>query len=782
MKIKKLLATLLAVSMMLSLTAFTGSANTQQEETPAATEESEPQTDYTQIPEGASFCLMTKEETAVTDSAFTPEEDYTFYLYSPSDPHDFDLMSGQLNAVIFVYPDQPYATEEEAYAALVEMGLIEIAESTPAYIIIPNPLKGESYTEADLNLYYESQIYLAGGKIISYTPPTGEYTRCTYNNLQYIIAEGEGATFVNNVLSQNAGRIAAILTFGGEMDESLTSGLALPAYLVNATDTAVEYYKTVNEVDSEPSTGYFVNSSYTEKQVYVTEGSSSFDADTIATAWGCLLSRLTRAPLETNVVIDTADMSEWVLMSWPNYAELGLDLVEHTYTYEGTDYVAYDYVPESYTGEEAVPLVVLLHGYSEDPLCPAATCGWAEKAAEEGFILIAPDYINDLTASGIVIDCIMEAVNQALETYNIDTTRIYLTGFSMGGMSTMLTGFANADVFAAVAPMAGMADIRSFQADASTYDMPTFVLCGTIDSNNNSTDEDGNITATAMNGNIYPYLAAFNEIILGDPDYSINMWGYAGDLTTSLVMQGYTYVIDDFYAEGYTNPMLELVTVENVAHACSNVYADLAWAYMSNFARGEDGSVIELNVEDDSSTFRFTDDSSSNSWSWASDYIYACYENGIIAGYEAADGTYYFAAEDNLTRAEAVRMIVDAFALTAEESTCTLSDISGHWAEAYIQIAASAGVVHGYEDGTFRPDATITRAEFVKLVVVAAQMTAVEGTVTFQDISGHWAASYILNAATNGVVHGMTETTFAPDSNITRAQAAKIIAISAGIV
>ena len=42
------------------------------------------------------------ENIAVTDSPYTPEGDYSFYLYSPSDPHDFDLMSGQLNAVIFV--------------------------------------------------------------------------------------------------------------------------------------------------------------------------------------------------------------------------------------------------------------------------------------------------------------------------------------------------------------------------------------------------------------------------------------------------------------------------------------------------------------------------------------------------------------------------------------------------------------------------------------------------------------------------------------------------------
>lgn len=84
-----------------------------------------------------------------------------------------------------------FALPGEAYARLEELGLIDIAESAPAYIICPNPLNGESYTQDDLNVYYESQIYLAGGKIISFTPPAGEYERRTYNNLQYIVAEGQ---------------------------------------------------------------------------------------------------------------------------------------------------------------------------------------------------------------------------------------------------------------------------------------------------------------------------------------------------------------------------------------------------------------------------------------------------------------------------------------------------------------------------------------------------------------------------------------------------------------
>ena len=631
-KMKKILALLLAMAMcisMLSLGAYADEDDTTDDETSEETEELDNtdesdesdetddaddtdesdesddtddtgESDEITLVDGASFELLT--DITVTDSEYNTDHN-AFYLYSPSDPHDFDLMSGQLNAVIFVYPDTIPQSEEEALALLDSMGLLEIAESSPAYIIIPLPLEGDSYTEADLDVYYTSQIYLAGGKIISYTPPTGEYERCTYNNLQYIIAEGDGATFVNNVLSQHASRIAGILTFGGEMDEDLESGLALPAYLVNATDTAIAYYKSVNEVDSEPESGHYVNSSYTEKQVYVVEGTDSYDADIIADAWGDMLSRLTRAPMATDVVSNTMDMSEWVLMTWPNYDELGLTLKETSYTWgddenEEKTYIEYDYIPESYTGEEAVALVVLLHGYSEDPLCPAATCGWADMAAEEGFILIAPDYINDLTASGVVIDCIMTAVEQALETYNIDESRIYLTGFSMGGMSTMLTGFANTDVFAAIAPMAGAADISSVAMDADEYDLPVFFLAGNADEKNYTTNDDGTGSFTVMSSVVWTQLLTYNGLTVGDPDYSINAYGYEADETYTETYQDIDYTFYDYYVDGYSSPIVELVEVDGVAHACSNVYASLAWDFLSNYARGEDGSVVELTSDD----------------------------------------------------------------------------------------------------------------------------------------------------------------------------------------
>ena len=123
---------------------------------------------------------------------------------------------------------------------------------------------------------------------------------------------------------------------------------------------------------------------------------------------------------------------------------------------------------------------------------------------------------------------------------------------------------------------------------------PTFFLTGLADDKNVSFYEDGTIGVNAMGGNTAAAALRFNGIEVGEPDYSLNPWGYQADDSDSFIRQGIRYDVSDFYANGYTNPMVRLVGVENVAHACSNVYASLAWDYISRFARGEDGSVVEL--------------------------------------------------------------------------------------------------------------------------------------------------------------------------------------------
>jgi hypothetical protein len=111
------------------------------------------------------------------------------------------------------------------------------------------------------------------------------------------------------------------------------------------------------------------------------------------------------------------------------------------------------------------------------------------------------------------------------------------------------------------------------------------------------------------------------------------------------------------------------------------------------------------------------------------------------------------------------------------DKTTDLRDISGHWAEAGINRLVAAGVMSGYPDHTFKPDDTITRAEFCTVLVKALRLTG-GSEAAFVDLGEHWAKDYIAAAAANGIVHGTEGNKFAPDLPVTREQMALMICLA----
>lgn len=104
----------------------------------------------------------------------------------------------------------------------------------------------------------------------------------------------------------------------------------------------------------------------------------------------------------------------------------------------------------------------------------------------------------------------------------------------------------------------------------------------------------------------------------------------------------------------------------------------------------------------------------------------------------------------------------------------TLKDISGHWAADNISKLVALGAINGYPDGSFKPDNTITRAEFATMLVKAFKLENKGGKI-FADTAAHWARDYIATTAANGIVSGYDDATFGPDDLITREQMAVMI-------
>ena len=144
-----------------------------------------------------------------------------------------------------------------------------------------------------------------------------------------------------------------------------------------------------------------------------------------------------------------------------------------------------------------------------------------------------------------------------------------------------------------------------------------------------------------------------------------------------------------------------------------------------------------------------------------------------ITGYD--DST--FKPDKVMTRAEVVTIFTRLLKVKPlfEEKT-TFTDISGHWAEEDIIIMSSLGIIKGYEDGTFKPENKITRAEFATIITRFDEMQKIDFKTSFVDVTkDHWAYDTINYAKMMGWISGYEDGTFQPDSSIKRAEAITII-------
>ncbi|ULO09856.1 chitobiase/beta-hexosaminidase C-terminal domain-containing protein [Paenibacillus sp. 19GGS1-52] len=135
---------------------------------------------------------------------------------------------------------------------------------------------------------------------------------------------------------------------------------------------------------------------------------------------------------------------------------------------------------------------------------------------------------------------------------------------------------------------------------------------------------------------------------------------------------------------------------------------------------------------------------------------------GIIRGYE--DGS--FRANMTITRAEFATMLVKALGLTSEGDS-SFKDTQDHWATEAITTLKASGIIKGYLDGTFKPNQSISRAEIVAMLSKVINTTLVKSD-RFKDVSGSWAEYEINTLSEMGIVKGGADGSFKPNASATR--------------
>ncbi len=192
------------------------------------------------------------------------------------------------------------------------------------------------------------------------------------------------------------------------------------------------------------------------------------------------------------------------------------------------------YVPEHYTPYKEWPLIVCLHsGYSRED---DYLLTWLRAAKSKGYMLLAPKSVRETWSAirlpGIPPEPILDRrsiramLEEVWDSYAVDRRRIYLTGFSDGGIFTYVLGLAYADIFAGIAPVAGRIHpaINHLLQRGQGKDLPIFIVHGEQDpifavdvtrqTHTGLTKLGYNVTYTELPdwGHAYPY--SINETLV----------------------------------------------------------------------------------------------------------------------------------------------------------------------------------------------------------------------------------------------------------------------------
>ena len=160
---------------------------------------------------------------------------------------------------------------------------------------------------------------------------------------------------------------------------------------------------------------------------------------------------------------------------------------------------------------------------------------------------------------------------------------------------------------------------------------------------------------------------------------------------------------------------------------------------------------------------------------WYKDAVQYAYDNGLMTGVSATE----FAPEATTTRAMIVSILTRLEGVTSAQAA-GFADVSDEWYATAVNWAANVGVVNGYEDNTFRPNAAITREQLAAILMNYASykgqdVSARADLSNYTDQPSIWATETMQWAVAEGLISGVTADQLQPQGNATRAQVAAIL-------
>jgi poly(3-hydroxybutyrate) depolymerase len=486
--------------------------------------------------------------------------------------------------VFFIYPDGKL-DRAAAEALLREMGIQPLLDSDYGTAMVINPTGDKFAADADFDVFV---------RLFNASRGPG--------NLK-VVGIGQGATFVNQVIAPKAGgQIADILSVGGKPGKTVDPA-GVPAYIAGkgAAKVAKPYQAAVAAHADEPLQKVVVNPMATSLK------------DVFADAWKQVLGRNYRYNNLNHTHYEGAQFGQYGSYELEPYLDcesLGIKriIVELPMgtgrgEQDAPKQLWYEYWPEELlegAPEHSVPVMVLLHGNTNDPRTQAETSGFIQVAAEERFFVVEMEWQGSPNYQAMGHDGIESVLYQLFAKYpQLDPSRVYAEGLSAGSMTATALGIKKSHVFTAVGghsggllnnPVRGFPSFDPLWAEATqkrgAVEVPYCSVFGTKDNVVPYIRPDNWRNNGYLNAwNAYEQMNGME--VVREPDFSVDpvFARRLRDRETIVTNKGDGIVVETGQLYKGDIPLIRLVAVVDYGHWNFMPTARIMWDFFKHYRR-----------------------------------------------------------------------------------------------------------------------------------------------------------------------------------------------------
>ncbi len=528
---------------------------------------------------------ITDVETAeISESVFLSSftiDDHQIYLYQPKDTMRSDLINYGYSAPLLLVFADGKTEKQEAVRLIEEKGIDRIAQKNGGFVVFVNPLtdwksEEEGIYEKILAKTAVAQTGFSHGLL--YDSEKEEYYLFASPALTCLYGYGRGGDYVaQNYLKEVKGT-SSMSSLGSD---DITPTAAVLERLSNGPKIEDRniIIVSVNNPDHDEKAAR-QSDHYHISDVSFDQAFEEYIAG--YQRWNGRLSE-TFYPGENGIIMEPLVFE--VNRSGDNR------VIKETYYQLGA--VVFRKEDGS---EKKKPLVMCFHGGGDTAITTASIAGWPKIAAENDFILCAIEMHMRTTATETI-----EVIEQLKQIYPVDETRIYATGFSMGGIKTWDLYQEYPEVFAALAPMGATVNVGMNTQFASVPEVNEDVLVplfysGGENSPLNELPFQSRICVSRVN-----YLFKVNEVevpfelsIGNRSEWTDSVYGHEGDIVEEYVDEAYPESLTKirYYRSADGNVYTALCSIWKHQHEIRPFTCEKAWEFMKRYHRSEDGEII----------------------------------------------------------------------------------------------------------------------------------------------------------------------------------------------